>query len=346
MVVAQFTAISLQKDDRAFVKYNQSSRTYEGIGISKVTGAELAAGASSQDSATVYHLDSGAVYRNGFETTHIKLSNDAVMQIVSVFAIGFNKHFNAETGADASVTNSNSNFGQFAIASDGFKKEAFTKDNTAFITQVITPKAIDGVETNIDWQRIDVGLTTSVGISSHLYLFGFNSKDNAPPVVIQGFRVGAKTNDKIFVDFSNAAGAGYGTSEAKVFLVDNLISNSGSTAALGNTSSIKNFGVSAGPTNNELTLGVHNILTGEKIRVISDTGDLPENLVENTVYFAIKVSSTKIKVASSKTNAELGTAITINGLEILDHQFNLMLVIQTGTYTQKITTTSIRHLIL
>ena len=313
MVVAQFTAISLQKDDRAFVKYNQSSRTYEGIGISKVTGAELAAGASSQDSATVYHLDSGAVYRNGFETTHIKLSNDAVMQIVSVFAIGFNKHFNAETGADASVTNSNSNFGQFAIASDGFKKEAFTKDNTAFITQVITPKAIDGVETNIDWQRIDVGLTTSVGISSHLYLFGFNSKDNAPPVVIQGFRVGAKTNDKIFVDFSNAAGAGYGTSEAKVFLVDNLISNSGSTAALGNTSSIKNFGVSAGPTNNELTLGVHNILTGEKIRVISDTGDLPENLVENTVYFAIKVSSTKIKVASSKTNAELGTAITING---------------------------------
>ena len=41
MVVAQFTAISLQKDDRAFVKYNQSSRLYEGIDISKVTGAAL-----------------------------------------------------------------------------------------------------------------------------------------------------------------------------------------------------------------------------------------------------------------------------------------------------------------
>ena len=35
--------------------------------------------------------------------------------------------FNAETGADASVTNSNSNFGQFAIASDGFKKEHLQK---------------------------------------------------------------------------------------------------------------------------------------------------------------------------------------------------------------------------
>ena len=57
------------------------------------------------------------------------------MQIVSVFAIGFNKHFSAETGSDASVTNSNSNFGQIALTSDGFKKEAFTKDDTAFIYQ-------------------------------------------------------------------------------------------------------------------------------------------------------------------------------------------------------------------
>ena len=43
------------------------------------------------------------------------------MQIVSVFAIGFNKHFSAETGSDASVTNSNYNFGQIALTSDGFK---------------------------------------------------------------------------------------------------------------------------------------------------------------------------------------------------------------------------------
>ena len=29
MVVAQFTGVSLQKDDRAFVKYNESTRQYE-----------------------------------------------------------------------------------------------------------------------------------------------------------------------------------------------------------------------------------------------------------------------------------------------------------------------------
>ena len=150
-------------------------------------------------------------------------------------------------------------------------------------------------------------MTTSVGITSHLYLFGFNTKDNVPPVVIQGYRVGAKTNDELFVDFSIAA-AGYGTSEAKVFMVDNLIANTGSTQALGTTNSIKKFDAT-GPVNNELTLGTHTILTGEKIRVISDVGDLPESLVENTVYFAIKTAADKIKVASSKTNAELGLSL-------------------------------------
>ena len=33
IVVAQFTGISLQKDDRAFVKYNSTSRKFEGITI-------------------------------------------------------------------------------------------------------------------------------------------------------------------------------------------------------------------------------------------------------------------------------------------------------------------------
>ena len=66
MVVAQFTAVSLQKDDRAFVKYNKSSRSYEGISVSKVTGASLSNGSSSTDSTKVYHLDSDALYRPGW----------------------------------------------------------------------------------------------------------------------------------------------------------------------------------------------------------------------------------------------------------------------------------------
>ena len=88
VVAAQFTGVSLQKDDRAFLKYDASSRGYEEISTSKVTGSDLSSGSSSLNEQKVYHLDSGAIYKGDWETTHIKATNDAVMQLVSIFAIG------------------------------------------------------------------------------------------------------------------------------------------------------------------------------------------------------------------------------------------------------------------
>ena len=87
IVVAQFTGISLQKDDRAFVKYNDTSRAYEGITIQLSKGATLSKESSSLDPSTVYHLDSDAIYRRGWQTTHIDMKNDAIMQIVSVLSL-------------------------------------------------------------------------------------------------------------------------------------------------------------------------------------------------------------------------------------------------------------------
>ena len=314
IVVAQFTGISLQKDDRAFVKYNDTSRAYEGITIQLSKGATLSKESSSLDPSTVYHLDSDAIYRRGWQTTHIDMKNDAIMQIVSVFAIGFNKHFNAETGSDASVTNSNSNFGQIALTSDGFKKSAFTKDDTAYISNIITPRAITEDSVTVDWQSLDVGLTTSVGISSHLYLFGFNDEDDKPPVIIQGYRVGAKSNELLSL---NAGGT---IKTSSINMTDNVVS-SASTVVTGTSISSKVFRVESGPSfiqnnaasSNIFTIGTHTIQTGEKVRVFSDDGDLPENIEANTVYFAIKISSTEIKLASSVTNAQNNVAITVFG---------------------------------
>ena len=314
IVVAQFTGVSLQKDDRAFVKYNPTSRAYEGISIQLAKGASLSKESSSLDPSTVYHLDTDAVYRTGWQTTHINMKNDAIMQIVSVFAIGFNKHFSAETGSDASVTNSNSNFGQISLTSDGFKKTAFSKDDTSFISNIITPKAITGSPVSVDWQSLDVGLTTSVGISSHLYLFGFNDFDDKPPVIIQGYRVGAKTNDTLSL---NAGGT---TKTASINMTDSVVST-GATAVTGTSISKKVFRVESGPSfiqndassSNIFTIGTHTIQTGEKVRILSDDGDLPENLESNTVYFAIRISGTEIKLASSVTNAENNVAITVYG---------------------------------
>ena len=305
MVVAQFTGISLQKDDRAFVSYNKSSRIYEGIGITKVTGAELASGSSATNTSQVYHLDSNARYRNGWETVHIKASNDSFLQIVSVFAIGYARHFECIAGADYSVTNSNSNFGQISLASEGFKKEAFSKDDKAFITNIITPKAITSTEEDVDWISLDVGLTTSVGISSHLYLFGFNDKDVKPPVIIQGYRVGAKLNDKLNIVNS---GTNY---SADIFMVDTDPANG---AVYGTTSSVKTLEVSNITLNSQFNFASnHGLLTGEKVKLMSDDGDLPENINAHQTYFVIKVSATAIKLGSSLSNAENGTAITVYG---------------------------------
>jgi len=311
MVVAQFTAVSLQKDDRAFVKYNKSSGSYDNISIKLAKGSFLSQESSSLNASKVYHLDADAIYRNGWETSHIKVTNDAFIQIVSVFAIGFNKHFDAQSGGDASITNSNSNFGQISLAADGFKKEAFEKDNHAYLTSIITPKAINVEEVDIDWISLDVGLTTSVGISSHLYLFGYNDQDDTPPVLIQGYRVGARENDRLYVDFP-----GVGTKSATINMLNNII-GSGTTVALGNNISKKEYNVKSGITTNILNLGPHEIRTGEKVRIYSDDGDLPENLSDNTLYYAIRHSNIEVRLASSQTNAENDSEITIyNGSKL------------------------------
>ena len=73
MFVSQFTGISLQKDDRAFVKYNETSRAYEGITIQLSKGASLSKESSSLDPSTVYHLDSDAIYRREWQLSLIHI---------------------------------------------------------------------------------------------------------------------------------------------------------------------------------------------------------------------------------------------------------------------------------
>ena len=300
MVVAQFTGVSLQKDDRAFVKYNIQNAKYEGIELDPTeTTSNLSQNSSSTNPSQVYHLDSEAIYRSEWETCHISITNDAVLQVVSVFAIGYYKHFNAESGGDASITNSNSNFGQFSLVSKGFKKDAFEKDDKSFLTHLITPKSIIQTTENIDWLSIDKTVTQSVGNDEKLYLNGFPSSDTPPPALTQGFRIGAQLNDKLFVDIAGT------TREAEIYMVN----------AVGdpNIISVKEYQVNPPVTNIFTTVGAvtHQFITGEKVIVRSDVGQLPENIGEDTVYFAIREDQNSFKLASSKANADLGVAISV-----------------------------------
>ena len=179
MVVAQFTGISLQKDDRAFVLYNQSTGAYE-----------------AQAAGSGAHINGLAKYRKGWRHRHIKASNDAFIQVVSVFAVGFGDHFFSDTGGDLSITNSNSNFGNTSLRSKGFKAAAFTKDKAGQITHVIPPKSLDDVEEiSINWVTIDITKTRSVADPTKLFLYGYTVETGRPPSKIQGYTVGARRDD-------------------------------------------------------------------------------------------------------------------------------------------------------
>ena len=321
MVVAQFTAISLQKDDRSFVKYNQPARRYDGINYRTVRGAELSAQSSSTNTATVYHLDPRAIYRPGWDTTHIKMSNDAVIQIVSVFAIGFNQHFAALTGADASITNSNSNFGQFALLSIGFKNDAFDKDDQGFISSVITPNNAFNPETDsievVDWVNLDFQATQDIGFKDQLYLLGYTNKEDRPPSISQGFRLGSNYSDLLFQPTSESVSQGTAQPSAQVFMTDNVV-DAGNNRASGNFVGRKSYRVIAGPSNSTLTLAtgdgdVHGLLNGEKIRIFSASGDLPENVQTSTLYFANVVDSENIRLSTSESNASNDIFLNIYG---------------------------------
>ena len=301
MVVAQFTGISLQKDDRAFVKYNPESRLYEGITYQKVTGADLSAQSSSTNAATVYHLDSGAVYRQGWEQTHVTIRDNAVVQIVSVFAIGYNAHFLGLNGADASITNSNSNFGQFALVGDGFRPDAFPRDDQGYITHITTPQSVDQSASKIDsvsFYQLDVDKTKQVGLSSHLYIFSFDKEDDPPLSLSQGFRVGARFDEKLHVSIGST------DYTANVLMLENKLETTGiNTAALGSQNAVKKSKATTPNTLFQMTVDTIGLVTGEKIRIFSDDGDLPENIEFNKIYYAIVVSATNIKVASTFSNA-------------------------------------------
>ena len=322
MVVAQFTAVSLQKDDRAFVKYDSTNRSYGGIAFSTQTGALLSSESSSTNPNTVYHLDQEANYRKDWRTSHIKVSNDAVVQIVSVFAIGFHSHFNMINGADASITNSNSNFGTFSLAAEGFKKEAFTKDDKGFITSVITPRSVVTLDQEIEYLQLIKDTSSS---PTKLYLFGQESQTVPPSHIVQGFRVGAKVNEKVFVDATD------GTTYQATIVMSN--GDAGTTDTSQKTYEATHSSATAAKKN-VFTVGTHALQNGESIRIIADNGDLPENIDPHTVYFAITgtsvggkdsdLSATEIRIASSKTNADLEDPIFINTVASTTDKFSII----------------------
>jgi len=297
MVVAQFTGIGLNKDDNAYVKYNTTSGIW-------------------QDQATLgtsvsLHTDSRARHKPTWQNFHVKTSNNAYIQCVSIFAIGYATHFVAESGGDQSITNSNSNFGAKSLEADNFRRDAFLKDDQGYITEIIPAQKNFAKQVEVNYLPLDVEVTAGLSTDIKLYFYGYNQRDTVPLKSTGGYIIGNKVGETIHCNIDNVV---YG---ARVLMPvpgsnpDNRISAK-KEYLVGRSAGINSI------TGNTFTLQQnHRLLPGEIIRVYSETGSLPDGLEHKTVYYAITggVNADQIQIATTYNNALSGDELTgINNL--------------------------------
>ena len=202
MVIAQYTGVSLQKDDRAFIRYDEYSNTFNQASLTDAF-------------ATVpYHTKGDAYWKDDWRNFHVRASDDAFIQNVSIFAVGFADHFLMESGGDMSITNSNSNFGNTSLHAIGFKGFAFNQDKGGYITDIIPPKTIPETQGNTKknaYYTIDVKASNDPNNHSKIYYGDDEAYDpgKRPAASIDGFRIGARSDEKLYVKLTpRSAGAG------------------------------------------------------------------------------------------------------------------------------------------
>ena len=294
MVVAQYTGVSLQKDDNAFLVYENG--TYQSNETLDINSTQRP-----------LHTNGNAIYKPDYENTHIRVSNNGFVQCVSIFAIGFAKHFLTESGGDMSITNSNSNFGAISLESTGFRNESFDRDDVGYITHIIPPKEIDNIENEVTWLSLDTEKTISVANTSKLYLYNYKSLDVKPTHQVDNYRIGARVNDNL--NLTVIIGTAQTTYTTPILMT--VPSGTGISAKKSYT--VTRTGTQNDISNNTFTLSTnHQIYNGESIRIFSDTSQAPDGIDADVVYYAITtgLGSNEIKIAYSLNDALANRPIT------------------------------------
>ena len=191
-----------------------------------------------------------------------------------------------------------------------------SRDDVGYITHIIPPKEITTSDAALEFVSLDVNKTLSVGNTSRLYLYDKTNSAVKPETVLQGFRLGAKKDDKLKV-LLPIAGV---TTEysARIIMYNTAFSSE-------EPSSVKTFTLDRSAvginsiTNSILTLTEdHNFLAGESVRVSSENGHLPDGIEEKLTYNIIdtnidsSLGANQIKLAQNETDALADNFATLN----------------------------------
>jgi hypothetical protein len=176
MVTANFTQVSLQTDPTCFT----DSSYYLDPPTNKDSGVGKQYRPCPPDPFKYRHF--------GFRG-----SNDATIQLVSCFVIGNADHFISDSGADLSITNSCSDFGDISLHSVGYKTRSFSQDqgipfNTysgTRILEIIPPKPLtynnlpSGAPATLVDTEINTSLVIDYDLTKNYYVN--NSSNGTPP---------------------------------------------------------------------------------------------------------------------------------------------------------------------
>ena len=328
MVVAQYTGVSLQKDDRAFVRYMyqiQNRTDADGNPLKdpawlteSQVGFTLPSDQVSTTVATL-HSEGSALYRDDWRTFHVHITNESLIQAVSVFAVGFCDHFLIEDGGDISITNSNSNFGNTALRAIGFREKAFPQDKFGKITHIIPPKKIDDSAIDeLSWYPFDVQKVQSSNVSAtrtKLHLFNAKTPDKTPTYLFEDkYVLGGKQDEDLDVEMTLGA----------ITVVKNAALATNVTGA-GSFEHVQEKVFTVNPNTDVCTLSggqTHQWRTGTPVRIESEMGYLPDGIEPNTTYYIISENGGRWTSSGQGWNGPTGT------ISNRDSQFKLAKTIE------------------
>ena len=299
VVIERFTGISLQKDENSFVKYNTSTGTY-------------------LDSTSLVNLqkDSRSKYKPEYSNFHCKIDNDAFMQLVSIFCIGYSDQIVCDHGGDFSITNSNSTFGSRALVSKGYKEDAFRRDDQGYISHIISPKEIESSEITVEFPAIDVLKTVGIASTNRLYLYNEENLDVPPSDVISGYRIGAKENDTLNVIISQSGSVSQYS--ARIVMPNTEYTSNQVSSVKKSVVGRSISGINSISSNTFTLTENHTLTTGEKIRIFSDNGHLPDGLSNTDIYYAVSYPTdlslglNQLKISQTLSDANNNNSLTLN----------------------------------
>ena len=147
MVIAQYTGVSLQNDYTSWELFNGT----DWVSVTNFTQYQNA----DPDNIRM---------KPDRRSFHIRAVNRAIIQEVSVFAIGQGVHHWTQSGGELTITNSNSNFGGCAALSEGYNAEAPPQDSGYAATHQRVPLNVSEKTNNI--RKIFLGTVASISGSA------------------------------------------------------------------------------------------------------------------------------------------------------------------------------------